>query len=248
MVDLTIKIEPTMAFGIVTYNVKYWECDSFCTLIHSYKMSGEIECMKIYIIDNTEIEGWFLEEKSFGDKMSITYVNLKNPGISTAYNLISDYALRDKINWIVFFDQDTILPLNTYKQYHKKALENDCLLPIKIPFIYSLSKVISPCLYKHYRSYPANISKNKLLNLDGYTCINSGLMIETFFFKSLSGYNKDLKLDFCDHDFIERAKKKVTRIEVLDFDLEQNFSSDTHNRMQAAERYLIFCKDLIQFI
>ena len=40
----------------------------------------------------------------------------------------------------------------------------------------------------------------------------------------MGGYNEKLKLDFCDHDFIEKVKKKICFLEILNIDFIQDFS------------------------
>lgn len=238
---------PTLIFGIVTYKERYWECSSFCTLLESFKQSGLDEMLNVFIVDNTDTEGWKLDEKYFGKNISIEYMNLKNLGIAVAYNVINEHACLNSYKWIVFLDQDTILPASTFSVYNKKAKENNDLLPLKAPIIYSNNIILSPCIYKNYRSYPVSKFSKTVFDCEDYSCINSGLMIQSLFFKKVGGYNTGLFVDFCDHDFIERAKKYLDNIELLDLELEQNFSSDTHNKQQSIKRYQIFCQDIKQF-
>lgn len=238
----------SLLFGIVTYKEKYWECDAYISLLESFKNDNkEDEDLFIFIVDNTDIEHWNIEKKISDKNVYIKYVNLKNPGISVAYNKIIDYASLEDFKWVVFLDQDTKLPLESYHEYKKKSLENSVKVPIKIPLIYSNYELMSPSIYKNYRSYKLGTINSKLLSLDNLSCINSGLMINSAFFIKIGGYNTKLKLDFCDHDFIEKVKTKTNCIEVLNFKLVQNFSADTHTKEQAINRYKIFCKDLIAF-
>lgn len=237
----------SLIFGIVTYREKYWECDSFCSLVESFLNSGLNDQLNIFIVDNTDVFGWNLEDRSFSGNINIKYVNLKNPGISVAYNTINEYALSNSFDWVVYFDQDTTLPLETFSTYSKKSIENNVLLPLKAPIIYSNGGIMSPCIYKKYRAYAVLKFDKTIFRIKEYSCINSGLMIQSNFFHKVGGYNTKLKIDFCDHDFIENSKKYLDNIELLDLELEQNFSADTHDKIQAINRYHIFCKDIKQF-
>ena len=238
----------SLLFGIVTYKEKYWECDSYISLLESFKNDNkEDEDLFIFIVDNTDIEHWNIEKKISDKNVCIKYVNLKNPGISVAYNKIIDYASLENFRWVVFLDQDTKLPLDSYQKYKKESLQNNINNPIKIPLIYSNNDLMSPSVYKNYRSYKLNIGNNELLSLDNISCINSGLMISTSFFIKVGGYNTGLKLDFCDHDFIEKVKNHTNFVKILKLKLIQNFSADTHTKEQAINRYKIFCKDIETF-
>lgn len=238
----------SLLFGIVTYKEKYWECDSFICLVESFKQyKSDEEDLYIFIVDNTDVENWNIQQKYNEENINLKYINLKNPGISVAYNKVIDHANRENFRWVVFLDQDTKLPLDSYQKYKKESLQNNINNPIKIPLIYSNNDLMSPSVYKNYRSYKLNIGNNELLSLDNISCINSGLMISTSFFIKVGGYNTGLKLDFCDHDFIEKVKNHTNFVKILKLKLIQNFSADTHTKEQAINRYKIFCKDIETF-
>jgi hypothetical protein len=82
-----------------------------------------------------------------------------------------------------------------------------------------------------------------IVDLKNVSCINSGLMVNTKLYGSIGGYDENLKLDFCDHDFIERAKKEVGSLEILDTKFIQDFSTDNNTKEQSLSRYKIFIED-----
>jgi hypothetical protein len=45
-------------FGIVTYKEKFWECNSFVTLLESYKRYDDEFQLNIFVFDNTENKDW----------------------------------------------------------------------------------------------------------------------------------------------------------------------------------------------
>lgn len=235
-------------FGIVTYKEKFWECESFLSLKYSFERSGlDVgTILHVYVVDNTDLPDWHLGPPSESDNIKVTYVNLPNPGISAAYNIINNFALTNNFDWVVFLDQDTLLPANFFSVYNSKAIANNLSAPINIPAVYAGEKLISPALYKNYRSYMLHTLK-KEIELDDISFINSGLMINTSFFKEVGGYNENLRLDFCDHDFVERIKIKSNIATVLNINLQQDFSAETHNIGQAITRYKMFTSDLQEF-
>lgn len=237
----------SLLFGIVTYKEKYWECNSYCSLISSFKLYRRDEVLNIFIFDNTDIDEWNLETKDLGNEINVIYVNYRNPGISVAYNIINDFAFKNSFKWVVYLDQDTLLPPEAYLIYSEKSIEDNQLLPLKAPIIYSNGKIMSPCLYKNYRSYAVHKFNENTLQFEEYSCINSGLMISCDYFVQVGGYNTRLKIDFCDHDFIEKSKSYLKKIDLIDLKLHQNFSANTHTKTQALSRYKIFCKDMKQF-
>ena len=143
-------------------------------------------------------------------------------------------------------DQDTSLPIETYKVYAEKASGKTGNL-IAAPIVLSNKKIISPAKYFFYRSIKFNKIDQKVLNFKYVSCINSGLMVDVNFFKLIGGYNEKLKLDFCDHDFIEKVKKTAYFLDILQLELIQDFSSDNNTKKQSLARYKIFVKDIKQF-
>ncbi len=233
-------------FGIVTFRERYWECLSFLTLIQSFKSENSIKNITIFIFDNTDIEDWDVVPPTYDDNIKIIYQrDRSNPGISYAYNCITRYATKENFDWIVFFDQDTDLPQEAFKVYNE-AVHSEILL--KVPLVYIDDKILSPSYYFGYRSFLFKRITQKILKLKNISCINTGLMISPKLYNKVNGYDESLKLDFCDHDFIDRVKKKNHHLEILDIALQQNFSSLTDDKAKALVRYRIFVKDMMNFV
>lgn len=233
-----------IVFGIVTYKEIFWKTVTFQNLVNSIKKFTSVNRVIIYIVDNTDIEDWHVEiPKEYKD--FVIYENMYNPGISIAYNKIHKYALNNNIEWLVLLDQDTTLPTNMVDIYLKSI---DCRdVEIKVPIVYIEKGILSPSKYRNYHSFLFKELSPGIISFKDISCINTGLMINTIFFKEVGGYNENLKLDFCDHDFIERAKKKSDKLEILDINLYQDFSSITHTKKQAIERYKRYINDFNVF-
>lgn len=247
MVDLEQGNDVALLFGIVTYKEKYFECESFISLLRSYRESNDKKPLNIVVIDNTDSDGWNVDHDQILENINIIYYNLNNPGISVAYNRINSVALGNGYKWVVLLDQDTELPSKTYEIYKSKAIENNNLYPIKIPVVYSSNRILSPSLYRYYRSFSLQKVPNSILKTENHSWINSGMMVSTEFFNKVGGYNEKLKLDFCDHDFVEKTKNFCTEVEILDLHLKQNFSADLNDKNQSITRFKIFSKDIREF-
>jgi Predicted glycosyltransferases len=233
-----------IVFGIVTYKEIFWKTVTFVNLINSIREYTNPNRVIIYVVDNTNIEGWYVEvPKEYKD--FVIYENMWNPGISVAYNKIQKYALNNNIEWIVLLDQDTTLPTNTIDIYMKSINRRD--IKIKAPIVYIEKGILSPSIYKNYHSFLLKNLSPGIMSFKNISCINTGLMINTLFFEEVGGYNEDLKLDFCDHDFIERVKKKTDMLEILSISFYQDFSSATHTKEQAIERYKRYIIDFKVF-
>lgn len=231
-------------FGIVTFREKFWESPSFNSLVASAKKIGVT--VNIFIYDNTDVENWNADAGYNPDeKVRISYIhNRTNPGISAAYNTIAKFAKDHHFSHIVFLDQDTELPEDFCLVYSKVA-ENSA--DIAAPLIYENEKLLSPGIYKNYRSSFYENIQSDTIPLKNNSCINSGLMIKTDFFFKTGGYNQSLRLDFCDHEFIARAGNFTESLKIIPTKLEQNFSTNTNPLDKALFRYKLYIKDLKAF-
>jgi len=228
-------------FGIVTYKEKFWECKSFQTLYSSYKESGEKEKLFLFVFDNTDIEDWDLKSPDFPD-IQIEYFNNKaNPGIPAAYNAIAGYAKDNNFDNIAFLDQDSELPANLYSVYLDYSLKK---YPLCVPQIFSDNKIVSPSLYINFRPQFYDKFDNDELPLKGNSCINTGIMIKTDIFFKNNGYNTDIRLDFSDHEFLDRLTAYDINMKIMPVVIKQNFSFIDNTKKQDIFRYKFFIKDL----
>ena len=235
-----------LIFVIVCYQEKYWETQSFKDLVQSFKVTKKDSELCIGIFDNTDLDSWDVSGYSPQDNRNINihyYRDASNPGIAAAFNHFGNFANDKKLDWIVFLDQDTSLPRNFYEKYFTHSIKTDAN-NIAFPKVYSDRFLISPSRYKFFRTSLIKESLPPKLELSNITAINSGLMIKSSFFLENNGYNKNLRIDFCDHEFIERINHKKYFADILDMSLQQNFSAETNNLEKAIFRYKMYVKDL----
>ncbi|OJX29622.1 MAG: hypothetical protein BGO86_12090 [Chryseobacterium sp. 36-9] len=231
-------------FGIISFREQYVDSLTFQDLIASHKNSGSNQDLNLFIFDNTDNDSWKAEQAILPNCNIVYHHNRNNVGISKAYNFIAKYAKEQNFDYIVFLDQDTNLPLEAYTKYIEST---NLSIDIAAPLIFENNTLLSPSKYNNYRtSFYENIKEDKI-KLENVSCINSGLLIKTDFFFNVGGYNEKLRLDFCDHEFVQRVKKFTNYLYIISLRLEQNFSTNTNSKEKALFRYSLFIKDIKAF-
>ncbi|WP_308687297.1 glycosyltransferase [uncultured Treponema sp.] len=167
-----------------------------------------------------------------------------NKGLSKAYNsTIANLSLSEN-DFVVIFDQDTVIPQNMQFQYENFISENkdaDIICPVVLDSVGVMSpSIASGTKFRHIVS----ISEINEKNLSSYSFINSGMCIKRNVFDRIK-YEENLFLDFVDHDFILSAKKNGVKIKLCKkVVLNQNFSGVTKNTYnQDFSRFCIYMKD-----
>lgn len=240
------RVPKNIVFCIVTYKEQFNKSITFNTLVESFKNSKLSDQINIFIYDNTPaIEVNHYETINLDNKDSSIHLKYftskKNIGLARAYNFLANEATKESHEWIVLLDQDTTLPSNFFESYYNTS-ENYYL---QAPKVFSNNIMVSPAIYKNFRTQTIDDNIKSFLPFDNITCINSGLLINLNFFNEIGGYNESLFLDFCDHDFFHKvALDNVKKLGVIDCELHQDFSFNNHTIEQAKFRYKIFIKDL----
>ena len=163
-------------------------------------------------------------------------------GVSKAYNEAATYAQVYGFQCLLLLDQDTILPTNMLDVYMAAIREHNDI-PLFAPKVkIGERKYISPCAFYlksgHIKRKVCigKIKKNSL------SVINSGLLISVKAFLNCGGYNEKVYLDYSDHEFFSRYKKKYKYFYVLDIELLQNLSTVTKDSNKLISRYAILCE------
>lgn len=241
-------LKQDIIFGIVLYNEEIQTSNTYTSLVKSIEMLSKTDIpATILIFDNTEIVGNMRMEEviSSDDFVEVHYfTENKNRGLPYAYNFFAQKAREMDKKWIVLLDQDTTLPICFYENY----LSVDSSVQVHCPLVFTNNKLMSPSYYCNFRSYPMSVPDKNIIELKKISCINSGFMINLEFFLKVGGYNPNLFLDFCDHDFIHKLKElKINSLGIIPCRLDQDFSANNHTKKQALLRYKLFVKDLKTF-
>lgn len=240
-------LDTEVGFGIVLYKEDLASCDTFRTLAESIEKYQPKERIAVFVFDNTP-RGDDKKQNSnyyYNQYLEVFYfTENENRGLPYAYNLFAKKTKQLSKKWLVLLDQDTALP----EDFVEKYLSLDTKFNLYCPSVISNGNLMSPSKFYNYRPAPITVPDSKMLPLSDVTCINSGLMINVAFYSQIGGYNPNLFLDFCDHDFIDRARKAgESNIGVIDCKLIQDFSAVSHTKAQALFRYALFVKDLKEF-
>lgn len=233
-------------FGIICFREKYYETVTYTKLLESYKKSNINTTLNIFVFDNTDYEVWDFEDNYMNEEdVNVIYQHFpENPGISSAVNTFSDFA-KDRFDWIVILDQDTSLPYDFFSKYYT-YINSEYSYNIALPKVFSNHKMISPSLYKFYRTSEIPFSLQEKIELKNITAINSGLLIKNSFLQKYS-YDPNLRIDFCDHEFFERINGKKYFAKIMEVTLNQNFSSDTDDETKSLVRYKLYKRDMINY-
>lgn len=238
----------SLTFIIVTYKEKYWECESFTSLVASYKRSAAPEPLNVVVIDNTEDAAFCASRPASEAGIQVAYYTYgKNLGISKAYN--QAVSKIDHANQkLVFLDQDTLLPEQFYACYFDMATHHPEVL-LACPKVYAGKGLVSPLPFKNFRAV-RHFNEDLLsgeVSFGTFSFINSGLMVDKKLFDQIGGYDERLFLDFCDHDFISRLAEVTPSFYIIPCDLRQNLSSFTDSKEKALERYKIYLHDFYYY-
>lgn len=168
--------------------------------------------------------------------------NPQNEGISKAYNVGAEYALKYNYDWLILFDQDTEITDN-YLSLLEDSINQFPNVNLFAPIVHNTNGIMSPKICKYFRP-SENLTKTGLNRLDNVAIINSGLVVSVSSFFKCGGYNNDTFLDFADYQFIERIQKIESSFVIFDSHLMQDFSNDETSIPKLLNRFEIYCNCL----
>jgi len=163
-----------------------------------------------YVINNSDNNFTRVKNKKF------TIINLNvNLGIAAAQNLALFQAYKNKNDYILFSDQDTIFPENFIKKifnfyvYANKKYKNVFAVA---PNLFDRNKNVLSGFVKRFFIFRNTIFKdqNNSKNLDGKIteAMSSGMFINAKILKKIGYLNEDYFLDWVDFDLCWRAINK----------------------------------------
>jgi glycosyltransferase involved in cell wall biosynthesis len=181
------------------------------------------------------------------DKLNIIYKHDEtNPGISKAFNEGFVYAKNNQKKYIVFFDQDTLLPEDWFLKYKisvQKYSKYEIFVPIVKVIVHEKEIIGSPSKYYNYNAYPLENVEIGINSLDDITFCNSGMMVTTECYQKIGGYNEKIRLDFTDRYFVEKMKNYLKQFIVLDLEIYQHFSFIENDETAMLHRMEFYCHD-----
>tara|TARA_B100000989_G_C19521084_1_gene464187 strand:- start:506 stop:1363 length:858 start_codon:yes stop_codon:yes gene_type:complete len=168
-----------------------------------------IQKFNVIIVDNSESNS-----KIFIDNCSIIHLN-KNMGIAYAQNKGIDLARKLNSESVVFFDQDSIIDKNFFKNIKEKISKNELAVFIPLIIDYASKKplpIIKIGKYGFRKKVFLNTeSEIQLVDL----IISSGSYMNIKTLQSIGPMDEELFIDFVDTDFSFKCRYKNIPIYIL---------------------------------
>ncbi|MGO5246029.1 glycosyltransferase [Prevotella sp. LCP21S3_D2] len=169
--------------------------------------------------------------------------NESNIGLSACYNRAAKYAKDHDYEWLLFLDQDTDFTEVAISDY-LKAIERNPSCKMFAPMVKCGDYTMSPTSIKFHFATLTKNSYQGILDLASMSIINSGMCVSVNAFEECGGYNEKVFLDYSDHEFLRRFKKKNSEAYILPFSLRQDFSAQSDDWMKSLKRFDLFCMSL----
>ena len=183
---------------IVLYKMKPAESVSFNTLQKAISnlRNGQAE-IKVLLYDNTP-GGQTVGVLPDGVRYK---ANIENGGVAGAYNYALEIAQKERFDWLLTLDQDTILLIDFLCKLSEAARFVAPMADIAAiaPRISDDGRAVSPFTLTRpwmlMRHFPDGFIGIPFENVDA---INSAYTIKVSALKAIGGYDPRLNLDFCD--------------------------------------------------
>lgn len=185
----------------------------------------EEECKEILIVDNGS-NGESLEiikKLEQREKISVYYCK-ENLGIAAALNIGINYAIEQQVEWLLTFDQDSVIITENYALTLLETVKKDFGLE-KVAVIGGNYPKPFDSMFPNSERYPP--CTGKISSREVNTVITSGnLLIVKEIKKSKVLFNEKLFIDYVDYDFCLSLKQKGYRvIQVLDCKFEHTIGN-----------------------
>lgn len=226
-----MQVEKIIAV-LVLYKTTLNESASFKTLLNSIQNSGL--SLKLVVYNNSP-GYWKYGQEKF-DGLEIIYIeDHLNSGVSRAYNVGLNYAVKYQKEYILLLDQDTHLHeafFESFFEAEEKYLDSGAGL--FCPMMMNVDELLSPAKFFLFTSRKLGSISPGLHDLEGLAIINSGLLISTQLFGTVGGYNENIELDFSDFDFLKRSLNFTNKIIILNIECQHTLSSEGEVSKQSA--------------
>ena len=164
----------------------------------------------VIIVDNSE------KKTLFPDMAATTVLSLgDNLGIAEAQNIGIKRAIELGYEWLIFFDQDSIIEDGFLEQLTKNA--RDDMPYVAAPVFYDNEKGFYYYLLdvdnsgRRTKIYPQNITNGLKIS----TVISSGMIINKRALDVVGHMRSDLFIDYVDTEWCLRAASKGVKIEIM---------------------------------
>ena len=164
-----------------------------------------------------------------------------NPGISRAYQEGARMAAERSKPWLLLLDQDTRFPPDWLTRYLTQVQRHPDV-KLFAPILRSEGRILSPCIYRFKRGISLDRVEPGPQSLTGLSLLNSGMWIAVEDYLAVGGHEVRIPLDFADHEFIERFKRRHDRFVVVNAECIHNFFQVTEQSTAShLNRFRSYC-------
>ena len=188
--------------------------NKICASIITYNIDKKIENVvesiidqveKVIIVDNGSSEETIRILNHINKISKVTVIfNDVNVGIAKALNQSIDYAIKNKMDWILTLDHDSIcdknMILNMMKIYNEYPKKED--VGVLTPQIFEVNK----------QQFISKESRDKEIYTEVKDCIQSGSLFKISALKQIGLFNEDLFIYHVDYDYCERIRNSNFKI------------------------------------
>jgi rhamnosyltransferase len=225
---------------LVLHNQRLEKSKTFSSLFAAAPIWDDDVHLLIY--DNSPVPMHAADE--FGSPGShIHYISdTSNPGVSRAYNRGVQLARELRDPYLLLLDQDTIFPQDAISCY-LRTIESNKDSPLFVPILLVGDKIYSPCRDILHVNLPLHAVQPGVLSAKQKSAMNSGMCIRVDAFEKIGGFDEKIPLDFADHDFMRRYRKRFDSLMVIDMVCVHSFSeNEPMTFAKALARFDFYCR------
>ncbi|WP_141432898.1 glycosyltransferase [Bacillus sp. 03113] len=228
---------------VVLYKLKIFECKTINTLLQALRIekrrANEIE---LILYDNSPEKQAF--DPSVYDGLRISYVHdVRNLGVSAAYNYAWTAAKEAGSEWLLLFDHDTDVTEEYIHQLMNIHASKDKIAAV-VPKIWYKDQMISPVYSNSLRPLKEDEPKVGIQN-HPVMAINSGSLISMSFLNQIDGFTNEFPLDYLDHWLFYEIYAKGFKVFVLSATLKHELSVMDYNQVSFARYKSILNSEIL---
>jgi rhamnosyltransferase len=234
--SLAVDFERDVLAVLVLFGRTLEESVTFQSLGEGLRRAGGR--LELFVYDNSAVAGPIVEPPEW----SIEYRHdPSNPGVSQAYIEGARRAEALGKRWLLLLDQDTFFPPAALDAY-LEAMRRSPAAELFAPVLRSGDRVVSPCGYR----FPLGTSLARIepgvQPLQGKSVLNSGMCVSLAAYQEVGGHDPRIGLDFSDHEFIERFKRRYSSVCVVPVECRHGFSGDQSTEVtNGVVRFQVYC-------
>lgn len=205
-------------------------------------------CKKIVVYDNSVKKSEIINQEFIH-----YYFSGHNSGTAGAYRYGINYAIKNRIQWIVLLDQDTLISNENIEQIDKIIkIQSEGTIGAFLPNVMQGERRVSPCTVNKFGGMDCKISSKVVPNI--ISGISSGAILNVRIFQEIiNSIPVDLWLDYVDHWMYLQCQRMGFRIITTNINLQHNLS--INNLSELSEIRIrsiingekIYCKELGKF-